>query len=207
MGQRLIFYPCQWVANAISTAKLMFMPAPWPIRKLVQWKFKRTSRKKGDAQIREHMQAYVDLLGGLTDEQACHGFQVGKMLGVDEDMRGWSLCEIIEHNTIVNHALKARVLSLLTGEMPDEYANFDVKKDVMPGLGEEFRKANVDQFVESVEGYLDSISSFENLKTERTAEHPVFGTFNAHQFHIMFGFHLGLHLNQANAVVAAVRGA
>jgi len=74
----------------------------------------------------------------------------------------------------------------------------------MPGLGEPFGKADAEKFTESVEGYLDAIAEFKDLRTKETAIHPVFGDFNAHQFHIMFGFHLGLHLKQATAVVAEV---
>lgn len=177
------------------------MAASWIMRKVIQWKFRMTSREQGIAKIQAHLQAYLDLLNELTDEQACQRVKVDKMSGVDEDMREWSLCENIEHNTIVNHALKARIISLLSGESSDEYKNFDIKKDVMPGLGEPFGKSDIDQFIASVEGYLAAIAEYESLKTAATAEHPIFGTFNAHQFHILFGFHLGLHLKQASAVV------
>lgn len=177
------------------------MAAPWIVRKMIQWKFRMTSREQGIAQIQRHLQAYLDLLNGLTNEHACQRVKVDKMSGVDEDMREWSLCEIIEHNTIVNHALKVRIISLLTGEPSEEYENFDVKKDVMPGLGEPFGKSDADQFIASVEGYLAAIAEYESLKTAATSEHPIFGEFNAHQFHILFSFHLGLHLKQACAVV------
>ena len=181
------------------------MKASWFVRKMIQWRFKMTSREKGVAQIRTCMQGYLDLLNGLTDEQARKSVRVEKMLGVDEDMREWSLCEIIEHNIIVNHTLKARVLSLLTGEISPEYEHFDVKRDVMPGLGDAFEKSDIDQFTASVDGYLESIAEFDSLKTTATAEHPIFGKFDAHQFHIMFAFHLNLHLRQAIAVVDLVR--
>ena len=177
------------------------MAAPWIMRKMIQWKFKMTSLEQGKAQIIEYKSAYVDLLNGLTDEQACQRVKVNKMLGVDDDMREWSLCEIIEHNTIVNKVLKERVLTLLTGENSPKYEDFDIKRDVMPGLAEPFRKAEINQFVESVDAYLDFIATYSSLKTSATAEHPIFGIFNAHQFHIMFSFHLGLHLKQAQAVV------
>ncbi|MFT6792907.1 MAG: hypothetical protein ACJAR1_000895 [Rubritalea sp.] len=87
------------------------MAASWIMRKVIQWKFRMTSREQGIAKIQAHLQAYLDLLNELTDEQACQRVKVEKMSGVDEDMREWSLCENIEHNTIVNHALKARIIS------------------------------------------------------------------------------------------------
>lgn len=47
---------------------------------MIQWKFRMTSREQGIAQIQAHLQAYLDLLNGLADEQACQRAKVDKRL-------------------------------------------------------------------------------------------------------------------------------
>lgn len=162
-------------------------------------------RRTADAMIHKHTRSYLNLLDKLGDEQASQQVQVPKMLGVDEDMRGWSVFEIIEHNTIVNRALTSRIKFLMTGEETPEFQNFDVKRDVMPGLGEHpFGRAEISQFTQSVDDHMETVSGYGDMKNSAIGKHPVFGNFTAHQFHVMFGFHLGLHLKQAQKVVELV---
>jgi hypothetical protein len=52
-----------------------------------------------------------------------------------------------------------------------------------------------------VTDYLDELPSLGPLRGTRTSEHPVFGTFDAHRWHCMVGFHLLLHRRQAARVV------
>jgi hypothetical protein len=117
-------------------------------------------------------------------------------------MRDWSFFMIAEHNAIVNRSMAAIVKSLAKGESPSGPGLIDPKTDVMPSAdpGREHFQA----FERSVEEYLREEPGLGPLRGTRTWPHPVFGPFDAHRWHCMFGFHLGLHLKQAAFVVRTV---
>ena len=52
------------------------------------------------------------------------------MPGVDEDMRNWSVLQIIEHNVIVNRVYTEILDTISQGRT--FVSELDVKKDVMP---------------------------------------------------------------------------
>ena len=127
------------------------------------------------------------------------------MPGIDEDMRKWSYFMILEHNAIVNRVITAIVVQLARGEAPSGAAMIDPKKDVMPSTlaGD----SQIQLFADSVWQHLDAVKDLKSLRGTRTAPHPVFGAFDAHQWNCMFAFHLDLHLRQARFVVARAVGA
>lgn len=55
---------------------------------------------------------------------------------------------------------------------------------------------------DSVKGHLATVASLDRLRGTRSRPHPLFGSFNAHFWHCMFGFHLQVHLKQARLIVA-----
>lgn len=124
------------------------------------------------------------------------------MPGIDEDMRRWSFFMILEHNAIVNRAITATVVQLARGEAPSGEAMIDPKKDVMPStLAVD---SQIEFFADSVRQHLVAVKDLKSLRGTKTAPHPVFGSFDAHQWNCMFAFHLGLHLRQAKYVVRKI---
>ena len=76
----------------------------------------------------------------------------------------------------------------------------------MPGIDEDMRDWTFFQILEhnaivngAISGVVQSLAW-----GGRNHRHPVFGDFDAHRWHCMFGFHLLLHLRQAKYVVARV---
>jgi hypothetical protein len=122
------------------------------------------------------------------------------MIGVDPEMRGWSVFQIMEHNAIVNRIIARSVEKLAKGEDPTPEHPMNPKTDVLPkGLS---GPEQIVAFRESVESYLSMIVTLPKLRGTDETPHPVFGSFDAHKWHCMFGFHLGLHLKQAEKVVS-----
>jgi hypothetical protein len=124
---------------------------------------------------------------------------VPSMIGVDPEMRGWSFFQILEHNTIVNRSIAAMVEALALGKEPSGAALINPKTDVLPKdlSGPE----QTSLFRQSVDDYLDLLTALPSLCGTAQRMHPVFGSFDAHKWHCMLGFHLGLHLKQAETVL------
>jgi hypothetical protein len=148
------------------------------------------------------MTRYLSLAQALAPEAGRHPVRVPPMLGVDEDMRHWSLFMILEHNVIVNRSISAIVASLAKGEPPTAIGVKDPKRDVMPSKdpGEE----QIQAFQASVKTHLEVVSRLSRLRSTQTFRHPVFGPLNAHGWHCMFGLHLQIHWHQAKAVCSAI---
>jgi len=125
------------------------------------------------------------------------------MIGVDPEMRGWSFFQILEHNAIVNRSISATVEALALGKPPSGAALINPKSDVLPkGVS---GPEQVEEFRRSVDDYLSMLAELPSLRGTAETTHPVFGSFDAHKWHCMFGFHLGLHLRQASVVLSRVK--
>jgi len=151
------------------------------------------------------MEEYIKLSERLTVEAGRRCIEVPWMPGIDEDMRKWSYFMILEHNVIVNRAITATVLQLVRGETLSGLAKIDPKKDVMPSTSA--GDSQILLFADSVRQHLHAVRDVKRLRGTKTAPHPVFGAFDAHQWNCMFAFHLGLHLRQARYVLARASSA
>jgi len=169
------------------------------IRALIRSRMALTTQEHASGQIRRCLLNYRGVYSSVGVDEARSPVTVPPMLGVDEDMRSWSLFMILEHNVIVNRTITAIVKGLALEETPDTGGVIDPKRDVMPSPdpGPE----QIDLFRESVERHLEVVSSLPKLRGTLTKRHPVFGLLDAHGWHCMFGLHLEIHLRQADEVV------
>jgi hypothetical protein len=172
------------------------------LRTAIRTKFALTSRDKASRQIRELLNKYLKLAGSINVECGVQTVLVPPMLGIDEDMRNWSFFMILEHNTIVNRSISSIVQSLVRGEEPTGIGAIDPKKDVMPSQNP--REEQMQAFHTSIEEHLRIISDLSRLRGSLTKQHPIFGEFDAHYWHCMFGFHLLIHYKQAEYVVRKI---
>ena len=170
------------------------------IRSIIRTRFLLTSREKASGMIRRNADAYMDLADRFGPASAIEPVIVPPMIGVDPEMRGWSFFQLLEHNVIVNRSIAAMVEALALGKEPAGAALIDPKTDVLPKRlsGPE----QVQAFRSSVDDYLALISTLPELWGTAERPHPVFGPFDAHKWHCMFGLHLGLHLNQARKILS-----
>ena len=169
------------------------------VKTAVKTRFTLTSRDKATLQIRKFGDIYLKLAKRIDPEGGRHPIVVPKMPGVDEDMRNWSFFMLLEHNTIVNRSITSVVQSLARGEEPEGPGAIDPKMGVMPSPnpGDE----QIEAFRDSVATHLEIVSELPRLRGTIKKRHPVFGDFDAHRWHCMFGFHLLIHYKQAKIVV------
>jgi hypothetical protein len=173
------------------------------IKAVIRTKFLLTSREKASEIIRSNTDAYLSLSDRFGAGEGVKQVTVPPMVGVDSEMRGWSFFQILEHNAIVNRSIAATVEALALGKEPKGDALINPKTDVLPkGLS---GPEQIDSFHRSVDDYLTLITTLPELRGTAQTPHPLFGSFDAHKWHCMFGFHLGLHLKQAEKVLALLK--
>ncbi len=155
-------------------------------------------------EIKKWEERYLELAHKLSSHQLDVVIPVPEMMGVDKEMTQWSYNQLLAHNTIVNRAMTANVKRLMTGEQDEEFEGFDPKHDVLPGA--ELSSDQDQLFARSIADHLEVVKRFGHLKSARTSEHPVFGVFDAHMWHGMFGGHLGVHYKQAEMIAYRAMG-
>ena len=169
------------------------------VRAVIRTKFRLTSRDKASEIIRSNADAYLRLIDRFSVREGMEQVNVPPMIGVDPEMRGWSFFQILEHNAIVNRSIAATVEALALGKEPTGAALINAKTDVLPtGVS---GPEQIELFRESIDDYLTIIATLPTLRGTAETMHPVFGSFDAHKWHCMFGFHLGLHFKQAERVL------
>jgi hypothetical protein len=167
------------------------------VKAIIRTRFTLTSHGAASAQAQRHLNSYLQLAQGVPEVAGSEPVTVPPMMGVDEDMRGWSFFMLLRHSTIVNHAISANVKRLALGE-PEPKKKFHIKKDVMPEA-----ESGIEQialFKSSVLSHLEAVKSLGDLRNTATTDHPLFGSFDAHKWHCMFAFHMQIHLKQAEFV-------
>ena len=169
------------------------------VRALVCARMALTSRDRASRQIRRSLLEYRGLYAGVGEDEARLPITVPPMMGVDEEMRSWSLFMILEHNVIVNRSITAIVQSLAAGEEPGGAGAIDPKRDVMPSANP--GPEQIAAFRESVERHLAVVEALPKLRGTLRKRHPVFGLLDAHGWHCMFGLHLQIHFWQAEEAV------
>jgi hypothetical protein len=174
------------------------------IKAIIRTKFLLTSRNKASGMIRSNADAYLSLADRFGAGEGMEQAMVPPMIGVDPEMRGWSFFQILEHNVIVNRSIAAMVEALALGKEPAGAALINPKTDVLPkGIS---GTEQIGFFQQSVDDYLSKIPTLPSLRGTAQRPHPIFGPFDAHKWHCMFGFHLSLHLKQAERVLATIAG-
>ena len=161
----------------------------------VRTRFCLNSRNGASQQIRRTSDQYLVLADQIDKQSGRRIVETPRMLGVDEDMRRWSFFMILEHNTIVNKVITKTVERLALDENSAQPLAVDPKHDVMPSFD-----AGAEQLVafrESIEEYLKNLAVLPSLRGTARKRHPLFGDFDAHEWHCMLGLHLQIHLKQA----------
>ncbi|HCY84711.1 MAG TPA: hypothetical protein DHV36_06210 [Desulfobacteraceae bacterium] len=165
------------------------------LKQAVRTFFMCTSRQGASRRAKRYCDKYLTLAKNLDHTAGGTPVRVPPMPGVDPDMRNWSYYMLLSHNVIVNQCITAVTCQLARDEPLSGMALIDPKTDVMPSpaAGPE----QVAAFSKSVADHIREVSRLDRLRGSRRTIHPVFGPFDAHQWHCMFGFHLKVHYKQA----------
>lgn len=168
-------------------------------------RFYLTTRRQANRQAVRYGSRYLDLARSLTAWSGSQPVAVPVMRGVDRDMTHWSMFMLLQHNAIVNRSITSIVQSLKQGQKPKGPGAIDPKKEVLPDA--DAGPAAMRDFSSSIEDHLQTVSELGRLRGTMTHDHPLFGPFDAHQWHCMFAFHLLVHLKQARLIAQGAKQA
>lgn len=171
------------------------------MKTVIRARFARTSMEKAAGQVRSEGERTLKLVRSVSEAEAVWPVRVPAMRGVDEDMRGWSLCMLLEHNTIVTRELTRIMAGLARGETVER--RLDPKADVMPSAAPGLEQ--IGAFLAAIEEHLGAVDTHQPSKGTDTFPHPIFGDLDAHGFNCMNGLHLEIHRKQAEAIVKALQ--
>ena len=173
------------------------------IKTVIRARFARTSMEGAGERVRSEGERTMALVNSVSAAEAMRSVRVPPMRGVDEDMREWSLCMILEHNTIVTREMTRLMSGLARGETVERRLN--PKTDVMPSAAPGLEQ--IEAFQSCIDEHLAAARETPAKEGTGTFRHPIFGDLDAHGWNCMCGLHLEIHRKQAEAVVQLLQSA
>ena len=156
------------------------------------------SRTQAAAKFAQEEARILALVKGCTEEQAARRVLIKRLAGMEDSSRFWSVWMTLEHLRIMNLAIGESIRSLGKGKVPTRVANTAAVKP-SPDVSSEI----VHEFTRSCQFVTKCVAAVPNLKTHTRYLHPWFGPLNAAGWHVMAGFHMGLHRAQIEKIVAS----
>lgn len=122
---------------------------------------------------------------------------IDRLRGLEDSSRNWSIFMTLDHLRIVNDAIADAITLLLAGKMPPRAASTAAVK---PDPAVDGRV--VAAFEESCRNFAKCVVGAPDLNTQLKYAHPWFGPLDAASWHLLAGFHMGLHRRQIEAILA-----
>jgi hypothetical protein len=157
------------------------------------------SRARAAAKFAREEARILALVKNCSQEHAARRVLIQRLAGMEDSSRNWSVWMTLEHLRIVNTAIGNAIRSLGKGKVPTPVVNtaavkpsVDVKGDV------------VQEFTRSCQFVVKCVAAVPDLKTPARYRHPWFGPLDAAGWHVLAGFHTGLHRAQIERIVAGL---
>lgn len=140
----------------------------------------------------------LKIVNRLSDEELSKRVLVPPVLGLEDSSRYWSVLMLLEHLVIVGTGIKAIVLSLSRGQVPD----FEVEIAKVKPKGGKPPKEVVKAYTEFFRAAMDDIErEVKDKKSKAVLKHPWFGAFTAKQWHWLMAEHTIVHYDQLCSIV------
>jgi hypothetical protein len=120
--------------------------------------------------------------------------------GMEDSSRNWSVYMTLEHLRIVNAAVVDVIRALAADHVPPGSASTAAVKPA-PGINEQVFPG----FTAGCESFLQTVSAVADLRTHKCYAHPWFGPLDAAGWHAMAAFHMRLHRQQIESIIASLR--
>ncbi len=172
-------------------------------RLLFAWKRRQGGQAHHEAVFRREQEAILALVASCTPAQAAQRVLIPRLRGMEDSSRFWSVWMTLDHLRITNTAFAGAIRSLRQGVVPQRRpSTADVKPS--PTVDE----GVVVAFEQSCELFLKASRPKEgqSLHTAARYPHPWFGPLDAAAWHVVGGFHMGLHRRQIESILAGMGG-
>lgn len=161
------------------------------VTRSVPWEHNRNSFLKMNERI-------LKVVNRLSDEELSKRVLVPKQFALEDSSRYWSVLMLIEHLVIVGSGIKAIVVSLSHGKVPD----FEVEIARVKPKGGKAPKEVVKSYTDFFRTVMDDLDAEVGDKESKAAlKHPWFGPFTAKQWHWLMAAHTVVHYDQLCAII------
>ncbi|MCG6940571.1 MAG: DinB family protein [Thiohalocapsa sp.] len=149
--------------------------------------------------FRAEAEEAMALARGIDEDQGRRRVLVGRLFGMEDSSRDWSIYMTLEHLVIVNSAIAATLPRLFSGlEVSDTVRVQDFKP--VPEAGPE----QLEDLANIVERYTDMVDKLGNLRAGIRYTHPWFGELSAAQWHALAAVHNSVHRRQVKRIMRAL---
>jgi hypothetical protein len=155
------------------------------------------NRDRFNRRIAAEREAIRALLAPLTAEQAGRRVLIGRVRGLEDSSRYWSVWMVLEHLRIVHVGLTPVIQLLGRNIRPPGRASTAAVKPAPTVTA-----VVVTGYEDSCEQVLAAIAAVKNLRTQARFTHPWFGSLDVHGWHALIGGHLAIHRRQIERIIA-----
>lgn len=177
---------------------------PWPknwIAKYVIYPImtRKVTWEQSDEQFDRMTSKILELCKKLDEQALTQRVLVPKHLpGIEDSSRYWSIAMTVEHLVIVQPQIAQLVVALSNGTVPDVVASTATVKPV----GGRTAQAAIAEFTKAMQDARTLVQTqVKDRASKSRLPHPWFGPMTAHEWHWLFGGHMGIHYNQIKWIV------
>jgi len=146
--------------------------------------------------FRRETERAIALARSVDEVQGRRRVLVGRLIGMEDSSRHWSVYMTLEHLVIVNSAIAATLPRLFSGlEVTDTVRVADFKP--VPEAGPE----QLDDLANVAERYTHMVEKLGNLRAGIRYTHPWFGELSAAQWHALAAVHTSVHRRQVQRIL------
>lgn len=158
------------------------------------------NRESFNARFNQERKAIEALTKSCDLRQSSQRVLVGKLPGLEDSSRFWSVLMTLDHLRIVNNQIAVVIEMLGKGVTPKHKASTAAVKP-SPDVGPEV----VETYNAACDKLLAAVAEVSNLKTKTRFAHPWFGPMDAHGWHSLSAGHMGIHRRQIESILQNLR--
>jgi hypothetical protein len=165
----------------------------------IRWTASRTTREQAAANFAAEQAAILELLKDRDAATLSQQVLIKRLRGLEDSSRYWSLLMVVDHLRIVNREITGVITSLGAGRIPSGEASTAAVKpsvQVTPDV--------IAEFEDGCRQFATAAAALPDLKTKAKFPHPWFGPMDAATWHFMAGFHMRLHRQQMQLILAGM---
>lgn len=154
-----------------------------------------TSRNAGMQRFKREAEKILSLARSASATQGTAPVLIGRITGIEDSSRYWSVFMVLDHLRIVNEGM-TQIIEYLSHDRPftQEVRIQDVKPHRASG------PEMIDRFIQSVTNYEATIHRLGTLGHRVRHPHPWFGPMTADDWHCLAGIHHWVHRRQIERV-------
>lgn len=156
-----------------------------------------TSDEGALAQFEREADKLIAMFDAADLSDASDPVLIGRITGIEDSSRNWSLMMVLEHLSMVNRDILKVIDALQRNIMPRGELAIELYKPES-----DLDVDVLDRFKDSTFDFLETVRAHGRLRTHISYAHPWFGELNAHAWNCLAAAHIKIHRKQGQAIMA-----